>query len=102
MNRSQRDDIQPGVDQRRINTFIIIIAVIFLVYLSRLITFQVLEHEEWLAAAEENRTNTISTPTQRGVIFDRNGIILAQNIASYNIAITPAALPDDEGEIGEG
>jgi penicillin-binding protein 2 len=32
-------------------------------------------------------------------IYDRNGITLARNVASYNIVITPAALPDDDGDV---
>ncbi len=39
----------------------------------------------------------ISVQTLRGNLYDRNGIVLAQNAASYNIAITPALLPEDEG-----
>ncbi len=35
----------------------------------------------------------------RGIIYDRNGTILARNIASYSVVITPAALPDDDGDI---
>ena len=45
---------------------------------------------------EENRIKIINLPTRRGVIYDRNGILLAKNIASYNVAITPAFLPDDD------
>jgi penicillin-binding protein 2 len=33
------------------------------------------------------------------VIFDRNGIVLARNVASYNVVVTAAELPDDEGSI---
>ncbi len=33
-------------------------------------------------------------PTQRGIIYDRNGIVLARNVASYNVTVTPAFLPE--------
>ncbi len=46
-----------------------------------------------------NRTNVISVAPARGSIYDRNGITLARNIASYDIVITPAYLPDDDGDI---
>ena len=35
----------------------------------------------------------------RGIVYDRNGYVLARNIASYNLIITPANLPDDEADI---
>ena len=54
-----------------------------------------------MEASEENRTEEVSLRTQRGVIYDRNGIVLARNIASYSIAITPALMPDDPGEQDE-
>ncbi len=38
-------------------------------------------------------------PAPRGIIYDRNGYILARNVASYNVTITPAYLPDDDADI---
>ena len=59
---------------------------------------QIIDGYKYQAQAEENRISEVSVATQRGVIYDRNGIVLAQNTASYNIAVTPANLPDDEAE----
>ncbi|MFL7868761.1 MAG: penicillin-binding protein 2 [Anaerolineales bacterium] len=67
--------------------------------LYRLISLQVLQRTDWLAQAIENYTTTISIPPARGIIYDRNGYILASNIASYNVVITPANLPDSEADI---
>jgi len=73
---------------------------LFLAFLfGRLFTLQVLQHDLWKARAEENFTREISIPAPRGVIYDRNGFILARNIPSYNVVITPADLPDDEADI---
>ena len=49
--------------------------------------------QSYLAQADENRTTRVSDTTQRGIIYDRNGIVLARNVASYNVTITPAYLP---------
>jgi len=83
----------------RLYTFLGAIGFVFLVFALRLFYLQILEHENWLRQAEENRTEQISLAPARGVIYDRNNIILAQNVASYNIVVTPAYLPDDDGEI---
>jgi penicillin-binding protein 2 len=65
----------------------------------RLIRLQVLGGQTWNAQAVDNYTNTISEPAARGIIYDRNGYILARNVASYNVVITPAGLPDDDADI---
>ena len=68
-----------------------------LFYGYRLFSMQVINGAEYLIAAEDNRIDEISMQTQRGIIYDRNGIVLARNVAAYNLVITPANLPDDEG-----
>lgn len=72
---------------------------VFLVLFGRLLKLQVFESSIWQARAEENYTREISIPAPRGIIYDRNGTILARNVASYNVVITPANLPDDEADI---
>ncbi|HEY5728643.1 MAG TPA: hypothetical protein VIS72_01235, partial [Anaerolineales bacterium] len=67
--------------------------------LFRLINLQVIAPETWTNQAVENYTLRISDPAPRGIIFDRNGYVLARNIASYNVVITPAELPDDDADI---
>jgi penicillin-binding protein 2 len=90
---------KPSLEPWRLYAFLGAIGFAFLIFITRLIYLQVLEHDNWLRQANDNRTETISLAPQRGVIYDRNGIVLAQNVASYNIIITPAFLPDDPGEI---
>ena len=71
----------------------------FVILVLRLFNLQVIKGEEYLADAYENRISTISDPAPRGIIYDRNGNILARNVASYNVVITPALLPDDPSDI---
>ena len=67
--------------------------------LFRLINLQVVQAGDWLNQAVENYTTTVSIPPARGIIYDRNGSILASNVASYNVVITPANLPDSAADI---
>ena len=78
--------------------YAIIVAVVGVI-LTRLISLQILGGPEWVDQAVENYTSEISDPAPRGIIYDRNGYILARNIASYNVVITPAGLPDDDADI---
>ena len=99
MNRSA--NLNNNVQVWRILVFGIAIAAVFVIYLGRLFTLQILQSSEWVTQAEENRISRINLSTQRGIVFDRNDYILAQNIPSYNVVIIPSELPDDVGEIQE-
>jgi penicillin-binding protein 2 len=83
----------------RIIFFGIILIAVFFIYVGRLFNLQVLQYSDWLAKANQNRTHVINLPTTRGMIYDRNGYVLARNIPSYNVVITPAYLPNDDGEV---
>ena len=65
----------------------------------RLLSLQVFERQTWADQAIDNYQTEISDPAARGIIYDRNGYILARNVASYNVVITPASLPDDPADI---
>ncbi|HNB50355.1 MAG TPA: hypothetical protein PK530_00350, partial [Anaerolineales bacterium] len=96
-NAPSKNTVEPW----RVLVYEIGIGLVFLIFVARLFTFQVLDSAEFLAEAEVNRTETINIPTSRGNIYDRNGVVLARNTPSYNVVITPAFLPDDTGEIQE-
>lgn len=89
------------LDNSRILVFILVICLVFGVFIYRLFSLQVLNSAEWTAQAADNSSETINLPALRGIIYDRKGIVLARNIASYNVVITAALLPDDEGAIQE-
>ena len=79
----------------RIKFIYFLIVGVFGFYILRLFSLQILQNDLYMDQAEENRITNISVQTERGIIFDRNGIVLARNIASYNVIITPAQLPGD-------
>jgi penicillin-binding protein 2 len=83
----------------RINTIYIVILLAFTALLLRLIDIQIFQNADFSARAVDNYTNEVSVPAPRGIIYDRHGYILARNIASYNVIVTPANLPADNSEI---
>lgn len=87
------------VNPRRITFFLALMILLFGVFAARLIYLQVIVGPEYLLKAENNRSQIVSLPASRGVIYDRNGTLLARNMPSYNITITPAGLPDDDAEV---
>ena len=85
----------------RILSFMVVVGLVFVVFIIRLFIFQVVEGPEWVAQAVEQSTDPINLPALRGIIYDRNGVVLARNIASYNVVVTAADLPDDSGAVQE-
>jgi penicillin-binding protein 2 len=92
-----RNEIQPW----RLLAFIVVVALVFIIFLSRLFILQVVQNEEWTAKAAENSADEINLSSLRGLIYDRNGVVLAHNVASYNVVVNAAQLPDDPGATQE-
>ena len=53
---------------------------------------QIVRHSNYVAQAEENRISIVPTMPSRGIIMDRNGVILANNYSAYTLEITPAKI----------
>jgi penicillin-binding protein 2 len=83
----------------RLSLVYVVVFLTVTAFLFRLFSLQVLQGSEWTARAVGNYTFEVKVPAPRGIIYDRNGYILARNIASYNIVITPASLPADDSDI---
>lgn len=90
---------QNFVDFKKIISFIGVVGVVFGIFTVRLFYLQILQHNTYLAKAQENTTKEFNQQAQRGVIYDRNDVVLAANVASYNVVITAAELPDDPGAV---
>ncbi len=88
-------------DRWRLWAVYAIIGLIFGVYSLRLFELQIAQGADFQGQADENRRTEVNIQTQRGIIYDRNGIILAQNVPSYNVNITPAELPGDPTAFGD-
>ncbi len=67
-----------------------------LVLFSRLLYLQVVAHEHYTTLSEDNRVKLQPIPPNRGLIYDRNGILLAENLPSYRLEITPEQIGDME------
>ena len=68
--------------------------ILIAVLAGRLIYLQVLAHEHYITLSDDNRIKILPLPPNRGLIFDRNGLILADNLPSYRLEITPEQVHD--------
>jgi len=65
----------------------------------RLVQLQVTRHEELAAQAETNRTAVVPIVPNRGLIVDRNGVVLATNYSAYTLELTPARIEGGPGGV---
>jgi penicillin-binding protein 2 len=87
-------------EQRLFNTRIIVCAVIAAVLtgivITRLVVLQFIGADYYSAQSMGNRIKVQPIPPTRGLIYDRNNRILAENTPSYQLEITPEQVPDME------
>jgi penicillin-binding protein 2 len=62
--------------------------------ISRLFYLQVISHEHYTTLSEDNRVNILPISPTRGLIYDRNGVLLAQNVPSRTLELVPEHIPD--------
>lgn len=68
--------------------------ILCLVLFTRLVFLQVIAHDHYTTLSEDNRVKLQPIPPNRGLIYDRNGILLAENLPSYRLEITPEQIDD--------
>jgi len=67
----------------------------------RLVYLQLWRYQDFKAQAESNRTAIVPIVPNRGVIMDRNGIVLATNYSAYTLEITPSKVVEPLDEVIE-
>lgn len=74
---------------------------LFLLLFTRFFYLQVSQREHYHTLAEANRISIAPIVPNRGLIFDRNGEVLAHNYSAYTLEIIPSKVPDLEALINE-
>ena len=90
--------------RQRVLVVSLVVLVCFGLVAARLVVLQVARHDDLMAQAESNRTAVVPVVPNRGLILDRNGIVLATNYSAYTLEITPsrvAALDQTLTELSE-
>jgi penicillin-binding protein 2 len=73
----------------------------FALLLMRFVWLQVIQYGYYKTRAEENRISLVPVTPNRGLIVDRNGVVLARNYSAYTIEITPSKVPNMEQTLDE-
>ena len=80
--------------QLRIGAAGVAVLIAFGVLLSRFLYLQVVQRDYYHTKAEDNRISIVPIPPNRGLILDRNGVVLARNYSAYTLEIMPAKVAD--------
>jgi len=88
-------NVEADLARFRVRVFVasLIVLVAFVLLATRLVWLQVVRHDDFSEQAENNRTAIVPIVPNRGLILDRNGIVLASNYSAYTLELSPARVP---------
>lgn len=81
--------IEQRIFQNRSIVAVFFTLLLFGILAFRLFVLQINNHEHFTTLSQNNRVSVQAIPPTRGLIYDRNGIILAENLPSYTLQIIP-------------
>jgi len=91
-----KSTIPSKISRWRILIYYLAIVSVSILLIGRAFELQVIEGGNFLSAAEENRIRVRTNHAARGVIYDRNGIILASNVPGFRVLLEPDFLPSEK------
>ncbi|WP_404402341.1 penicillin-binding protein 2 [Idiomarina seosinensis] len=86
---------------RRVFVAIAIIVAVFMLLVGNMYNLQVEEHTELQTRSNDNRIKLLPVAPNRGLIYDRNGALLAENLPVYSLDVHPDEIADLNATIAE-
>lgn len=80
--------------EQRAIAAVVIIATLSLLLVGRLVWLQVVRYDYYTDLSQGNRVRIEPLPAPRGIIYDRQGLILAENQPAYQLELVPEQVPD--------
>ncbi len=78
----------PNDVARRARMTSMTLAIGFVLLVGAFFKTQVIQNRQYVAQSEENRLRPIPLPAPRGIIYDRHGEVIAENLPAYSVSIT--------------
>jgi penicillin-binding protein 2 len=92
MTEIKDSDREIHLFRMRLTALAVFIFICFCLLVARWVWLQVVKHNQYMAQAEDNRIALLPIVPNRGLIMDRNGVVLASNYSAYTLEITPSRL----------
>lgn len=83
----------------RILVCIAIVCALMVVLICRLVFLQIFQHDLYKTLSLNNQVRIVPITPTRGLIYDRNGTLLAENVPAFSLEITPERALDIEGTL---
>ncbi|MEW6352841.1 MAG: penicillin-binding protein 2 [Pseudomonadota bacterium] len=80
--------------RQRLLAALLLTMVLIVALIARLVYLQVISNERFTTLSQDNRISIVALPPARGLIYDRNGVLLAQNLPSFSLEIVPEQVPN--------
>jgi len=90
----QRPDV--GEFRKRYKWMALTVLALMAVLIGKLVHLQIVKHAEFASIAHDNIVHRVTLATSRGVVRDRNGVVLAASRESWNVYVVPARLDLDK------
>jgi penicillin-binding protein 2 len=84
---------------RRAMIAAVFMLVMFGALVARMVYLQVIKYDEFVTKSENNRVRLQPIAPARGLIFDRNGVLLAENLPAHSLVLIPERVPDLEATL---
>lgn len=100
LNNPVKDDRQEiKIHRDRINILISFVILLSFMLAIRLVYLQILQFKRYETLSLKNQMSVIPMPPPRGIVLDRHGVVLAENIPVYVLEITPEHVTNMEDTI---
>ncbi|WP_246043413.1 penicillin-binding protein 2 [Aquitalea aquatilis] len=99
--RFKNPQAEDGQFQLRLIVAYCFMLLMFGILIARFVWLQVYQYEHFSTLAQNNRISLLPILPNRGLIMDRNGVILAQNYSAYTLELVPSKMPDMNATIAE-
>ena len=88
------DFLENRLIRRRLVVSAGIVFALIIVVLVRLYVLQIVDYEHFATLSDSNRVRIKALPPARGLIFDRNGVVMANNLPAYRLEIVREQVED--------
>src|ERR1700716_56677 len=83
----------------RMSSWALVLGFLFLV--GAFFKTQVIQNKQYVMQSEENRLRPIPLPAPRGIIYDRHGEVIAENLPAYSVSITAPNVDSLRGALSQ-
>lgn len=89
------------VFQRRTIVVLVVLVTLLAILVARMYQLQVIQHEVFSTMSDKNRVQVQSVAPTRGLIYDRNGVLLAENRPVFSVTVVPERVGELDATLAE-